>query len=187
MDYFRGIMKAIVPRKPKDIVAVSILASFFSWVGFSVVLSTPPQVTVYTETTYPKEAPRGGFIYLNFDLSFGKACLVNARRVIIGSDGVEYLAIEDSKEVKADERMKYVVRVPVAPAIPMGPAQIRSDFEFGCDWWSRHVWPIKNEGRTRQVNILPAPAAFNGKVGDCTLPEEPGMIAIRAHYRKKGG
>ncbi len=192
MDYFRGIVKAIIPRKAKDIIAVSMLLPAMLFVGWKVVLQEPPSVQVRTETTYPKEAHRNGFFYLNFDLRFGAACLVSARRVIIGNDGVEYLAQEDTKEVVKDQFMKYTVRIPVAPSVPLGPAYIRSDFEYGCDWWSRHVWPIKNQGRLRAVTILPEKAEAKTDGGNdvaslCALPHEPGMVRVKAHYRKVRG
>lgn len=154
MDYFRGILKAIIPRKPKDILAVAVLASSFSYVGYNLVFDDPPKVNIFTETTYPKQAPRGGFFYLNFDLSFGRTCVVTARRILVGSDGVEYLAGEDRKEVIKDERMRYVVRVPVMPNVPLGRGFLRSDFEYGCDWWSRYVKPIRSQGRLRSVDVV---------------------------------
>lgn len=154
MDYFRGIIKAVIPRRLKDAIAVTILATLFSYVGVKLILEEPPKVNIFTETTYPKQAPRGGFFYLNFDLSFGKACVVTARRILIGSDGVEYLASEDRKEIAKDERMKYVVRIPVVSAVPIGSGYIRSDFEYGCDWWSRYVKPIRQTGRLRSVDII---------------------------------
>lgn len=154
MDYLRGVIKAVIPRKLKDIIAVAILASTFSYAGVKLVLDDPPKVNVYSETTYPKQAPRGGFFYLNFDLSFDRDCVVVARRLLIGSDGVEYLASEDRKEVTKDERMRYVVRVPVVSAVPLGRGFIRSDFEYGCDWWSRHIRPIRQQGRLRSVEIV---------------------------------
>ncbi len=155
MDYFKGVVKAIVPRKPKDILAVTLLCSAFVYVGWKTFLVEAPAVSVRTETTYPKEAYRNGFFYMNFDVAFGDTCLINARRVIIGSDGVEYLVQEDSKEVVKDVPIRYVVRIPVLPSIPLGPAFIRSDFQYACDWWSRHIQYITRQGRMRPVMILP--------------------------------
>lgn len=171
MDYVRGVARAIIPRKLKDIVAVSVLASVLTYAGFNLVIQEPPKVQVHSETTYPAEAVRGGFLPLSFDVSFGAACAVTARRIIIGNDGVEYLAMEDRKEVEKDKRMQYVVRVPIAPAIPLGPAFIRSDFEYGCDFWSRYIRPIKQTGQLRAVKILPQPLSnYLGTSGECGLP-----------------
>ncbi len=188
MDYFKRIVLALVPRKMAEIVIVALFVPAVSWAGVSMFLSEPPAVNIHTETTYPPQAHRNGFFYLNFDVSFSKACFVKARRYIIGSDGFEYLAQEDSKEVKQGERMKYVVRVDIRPSIPLGPAFIRSDFEYGCDFWSRNFMSIKREGRLRPVEILPA-LTLSGfsRMNDCALPEEPGMTTVKAHYRRKPG
>lgn len=50
--------------------------------------------------------------------------------------------------------MQYVVRIPVLVAVPLGPAYIRSDFSYGCDFWSRWVKPIRQQGRLRSVEII---------------------------------
>lgn len=179
-----GIFRAIVPKRPVDAVVVSVLAAVLFTVGYKLVLQTPPEVRMYSETEYPKEVVRGSYFYLNFDLSFDKACSVIAKRYIIGSDGVEYLASEDRKEVAKDERMQYVVRVPVVTAIPLGQARMRSDFEYGCDWWSRNVRPVTTKGRTRNFLIVSQVGDLIRKDAACELPPEPGMTVVRAHYRR---
>lgn len=182
-----GIFRAIVPRKKKDLAAVTILAALLVYVGSKLILSSPPDVTYYAETQYPKEVIRGSYFDLNFDLAFGKACNVTARRYIIGSDGIEYLALEDSKEVEANKEMRYTVRIPVDVNIPYGPATIRSDFEYGCDLWSRHIRSIKSKGRSRQVNILSETSLSLSKQVACQLPPEAGFTVVKTHYRKKAG
>lgn len=182
-----GILRAIVPRKKKDIIVVSFLAPLLTYVGWNLVMPSPPDITVHTETQYPKEVIRGSYFYLNFDLTFGRACNVTARRFITGSDNIEYLALEDSKEVTAGQRVQYTIRVPVALNIPYGPATIRSDFEYQCDFWSRHVRPIFVKGRTRQITVLAQDSSNRVSHDMCSLPEEPGFSVIRAHYRRKAG
>lgn len=181
-----GIFRAVVPKKPIDAVVVAVLSAAIFTVGYKLILQTPPEVRVYSETEYPKEVVRGSYFYLNFDLSFGKACRVVAKRYIIGSDGVEYLASEDRKEVAKDERMQYVVRIPVVTAIPLGHALMRSDFEYGCDWWTRNIRPTTAKGRTRNFVVVSQVGDLIRKDASCALPPEPGMTVVRTHYRRTG-
>lgn len=184
MEYAKGIAKAIIPRKLKDIIAVTILTSLMTYGGYMTFLQPAPTVTLHTETHYPTEVIRGSYFTLNFDLEFGRACSVVAKRYIVGSDGVEYLALEDSKEVQANERMRYAVRIPVDLSVPYGPATFHSEFEYGCDWWSRHVRGIKSRGQNRAINVLSESSLNLDHLASCELPPEPGFTVVRAHYRR---
>lgn len=189
--YLRTLAKAVIPRKPHDIVIVSVLAALFTWAGFQILLQSPPRAIVNAETQWPRSVPRGGFFYLNFDLTFDKSCTIRARRIITASDGVEYLAQEDEKEVAAGDRLKYTVTVPVSESLPEGPAFIRSQLTYECDFWSRWIRHITSAGRSRRFLITPPtdtaqPTAFDFDPASCVLPARPGFTVVRAHYRRAG-
>ena len=154
MEYWKGILKAIIPRKFKDIIAVSLLAPTMVYMGYRLAFPQAPIVTVRQETVYPKEVVRGSYFFLAFDLQWDQTCDVSAQRYIIGSDGIEYLAQEDQKQVIKDQRMQYIVRIPIPLSIPVGPAKVRSDFSYECDWFSHWIKATNVSGRIRNINIM---------------------------------
>ncbi|QIG73275.1 hypothetical protein EVC02_054 [Rhizobium phage RHph_N17] len=186
MLYMKTLAKAVIPRKPHDIVIVSILTTLFTWAGFQVLLQSPPRTIVNAETTWPSSVPRGGFFYLNFDLTFDKSCTLKAKRIITASDGVEYLAQQDEKDVAAGERLRYTVTVPVSESLPAGPAFIRSQISYECDFWSRWIRNITQAGRARRFLITDPvqPSALELDQSACLLPRKPGFTVVRAHYRR---
>lgn len=174
LSYPLGIFRALKPKTFSEALLIIIIAPLMSYVCYSAITKQVPRTQVFTDTSYPQEVARGGYFFLVFDLAFDRTCLIESKRIITGSDGVEYLASQDSKEVSAGERMKYVVRVPVGPEIPYGPAQIRSDFEYGCDFWSRYVSSIKSSGRNRFFKIIP------GTMGQYNYPDRMPYILVEA-------
>lgn len=184
MNYARNVAKAIIPRKPHDILWVSVLCSLFVWAGYQTLLQAPPRAIVNTETQWPKSVPRGGYFYLNFDITFDKSCTIKARRFILASDGVEYLAQEDEKSVEAGERLKYTVTVPVAESLPIGSAFVRSQFTYECDFWSRWVRSLTQGGRARRFEITEAGTQPTYSKFACSLKPKPGYIVVRSYYRR---
>ncbi|QIG74983.1 hypothetical protein EVC26_064 [Rhizobium phage RHph_I72] len=184
MMYLRTVAKAIIPRKLHDIVIVGCLTTLFVWAGFQIFLQSPPGVLVNAETQYPRSVPRGGFFYLNLDLTFDHDCTIKARRFIIARDGVEYLAQEDVKDVAANERIQYTVTVPVSESLPAGPALLKSQYAYECDFWSRWVRNITQADRIRRFEITepvpqPTPSSFA-----CELEPKPGFLVVRSYYRR---
>lgn len=155
MDYWTGIIRAVIPRKLKDVVALAVLVPGFSVIGYKLIFPTVPNITVYEETQYPKEVRRGDYFFLNFDLSWDQTCLVTSKRYITGTNGIEYLAAEDTKQVIKDQRMRYIVRFPINLSVPYGQATVRSDFSYACDWFSRYIREAKVTGRNRYITVLP--------------------------------
>jgi len=160
---------------------MTILTGAFIYAGYMFLLQSPPTVTIFSQTQYPKEVVRGGYFFLSFDLSFSKSCNVRIRRIIVGNDGVQYLAQEEEKEVIADKRVQYIVRVPVSDAIPYGNALVRSDVEYGCNLFSRYFVPIGDSGQGRQIKVVPFIEQESSK---CGLLPEPGFTIVRAYYRR---
>lgn len=184
MNYLNGVARSLVPRSIRDAITLALLSIMLTYLGVRVLMPVPPKVQVFVETDYPRQVIRGSYFYLNFDLAFNKSCLVTARRYIVGNDGTEYLALEDSKEVVAGERMRYTVRIPVDISIPYGLAKVRSDFEYSCDWFDRYVKAIRVTGRERTIQILSESSEAVKSTDMCQLPPEPGYIAIPTHYRR---
>lgn len=176
LDYPMGIFRAMRPKTRKEAIALALFAPLMTYACYSAVMKEVPQTQVFTDTAYPKEVIRGSVFFLVFDLAFNRSCRIESRRIVTGSDGVEYLSKEESKEVKAGERMQYIVRVPIGPEIPYGPARIRSDFEYGCDFWSRYVSSIKSRGRDRFFNIIP------GNLGQYNYPDRIQYVLVKAEY-----
>lgn len=154
MEYYTGIVRALIPRKTKDIVFMSIMVPMLSAVGYKFCFPNYPKVLVVSETQYPKEVISGSYFFLNFDLQWNQTCDVLAKRYITASDGIEYLASEDFKQVVANERTRYTTRIPVANTLPYGDSKIRTKFTYGCDWFSRYVKNMEVDGRDRSFTIV---------------------------------
>ncbi len=157
------------------------LSCAFTYAGYVAFIEAPPQVTIYAETQYPREVVRGGYFYLTYDMSYDQDCEVKTRRMIVGSDGIEYLAQEESKAVVKNDRMQYVVRVPVSDALPFGPAVVRSDLEYRCNFWTNWIVPLQRSSQGRQIRIV----EDLGKIGGDWLLAKPGFIIVKSHYRRK--
>lgn len=190
LTYIKTIGRALIPKKTKDIIVLMCLTGIFTYVGWGLFIQIPPEVTVYSETQYPKTVPRGGYFYLTFDLAFNKDCRIEARRFIRASDNVLYLAQEDIKDVRADERIQYVVKVPVGDSIPLGKGLVQSKFAYRCDFWSRWLRPIELWGQARPIEIVQNagldPAVLPLWPDErCALPPRDGFIVVRSYYRKK--
>nr|QIG67166.1 putative tail protein [Rhizobium phage RHph_TM26] len=184
MLYMRTLARAVVPRKTHDIILVSIVASALFWAGYQAIFQTAPGTVVYTETQWPRSVPRGGFFYLNFDVAFDRSCTITAHRYIRASDGVEYLAQEDVKQVEAGDRVQYTVTVPVGESLPKGPALIQSKFEYECDFWSKWIRSTRQAGRVRRFEITEAGTQPTYYGAACVLEPKTGFTAVRAYYRR---
>lgn len=156
MDYVRGIARAIIPHKMKDVIALLLLVPTAVYMLNKWVNPDLPKTTVHVETAYPREVISGGYFFLSFDLSWSRSCDITAYRYIIPSDGIQYLASVDSRSVEANREEQFVIRVPVSNTYPIGPATFRSDFQFSCDWFSRYIRPMTLTGRSRHFTIVKA-------------------------------
>lgn len=184
LHYIKRVFKAVIPRRTADVITVSLMVVAIVYPSYKVIFQDMPIVTVYSETQYPRSVPRGGYFFLRFDLEFDRDCNIYARRFIIASDGVAYLAQEDYKNVTGGERIQYTVRVPVSEAMPLGNALFRSQFIYRCDFWARWIKPVERAGQARRVIITPEGTQPTSDAG-CILPPREGFTVVRAYYRKK--
>lgn len=172
MDYWFGIFRALRPKKRKDYIAMGILIPALTYIGWKVTNPDYPTTIVWNETQYPKEVVSGSYFFLTFDLQWNQTCDVLSRRYITGNDGIQYLASEDSKTVVKDERTQYVVRIPVDTNIPLGPATVRSDFSFSCDWFTTYIRPMNKIGRSRNILIT-------SRTGMNKIPEKSSLSSYK--------
>lgn len=156
MTYYRRVISSIIPKRRKDFLAMVVLVPVIAIPGYHIFFKSPPNVTIYSETSYPKEIRRGETLMLNYDLSWDRTCEMTAARFITASDNIEYKTLEDTKTLLKDIRFKYTARIPIPVAIPPGAARVRSDFYYSCDWWSEYISPIHVRGQDRNIMILPS-------------------------------
>lgn len=182
-DRIEKLIRSFIPDTGREVFGLVMVSTLLSYVVYSIFLQPPPSVIIYNEEPYIPEVAQGGYLTWKVDVSYNRSCNVLAKRIITGSDGVEYLAVEDSKDVIANERVQYEVRVPVSSAMPLGPAHIRSKVEYRCDFWTTYIKPITTMGRDRGFIILPPEDPVKPAAMNCILPHRPGYIVVRAYYR----
>ena len=179
-----SLLRSFVPDSIREFLGVMGVSITLIYVGYSIFFQSPPSTIIYHEEPYNREVAQGEYLAWSVDLEFDRSCTIVARRIITGSDGVEYLAVEDSKEVIAGERTQYDVRIPVDTSLPLGPARVQSRVEYRCDFWSRYINPIRSIGRERPFTIMPQ-LKVDPASAACILPiPRPGWIQVKAHLRR---
>lgn len=181
IQYIRRILAAAAPDHWSEALLIAVVAPVLSYFIYMGLIKDTPNVQVYSETSWPPKVHQNETLTIEVDISFDETCTVTARRILRAADGAEYVVSEDIREVVANERTQYSVNVPISTAIPTGPATVRGEFAYACDFWSRYVKARTRRGTERPIEVLSAAALEPARL---SLPPKEGYVIVRAHYRK---